>query len=63
MRIGKIITSVDNLFRLKKLIKFQSFWKTIEHFLAKYECWIINLGKNLWLVCPPDKDVVEGHAA
>jgi hypothetical protein len=31
--------------------------------LAKYECGFVNPGKNLWLLCPPDKDIIEGHAA
>jgi hypothetical protein len=45
------------------MVKFHSFWQTIEHFLAKYECRIINSGKNLRLLCPPDKNVIERHAA
>ncbi len=44
------------------LIKLHSVWKTIEHFLAKYECGVDNLGKNLQFLCPPDKDVVERNA-
>jgi hypothetical protein len=35
--------------------------QTVKHFLAKYECGFVNPGKDLWLLCPQNNEIVEGQ--